>query len=112
MVCNVYTLHRFFSDEPRQEAVRAGCTTAAIGCIDCKKMLLEGVSRDLAAIRTRAQLLRQDPARVEQVLADFRERPELARERGRRASEFVRSEYSPEAEEEELLATWNAILAR
>jgi glycosyltransferase involved in cell wall biosynthesis len=51
-------------------------------------------------------------AAVEQVLADFRERPELARERGRRASEFVRSEYSPEAEEEELLATWNAILAR
>jgi tryptophanyl-tRNA synthetase len=70
LVCNVYTLHRFFSDEPRQEAVRAGCTTAAIGCIDCKKMLLEGVSRDLAAIRTRAQLLRQDPARVEQVLAE------------------------------------------
>lgn len=51
-------------------------------------------------------------AAVEQVLADFRERPELVRERGRRASDFVRSEYSPGAEEEELLAAWNAILAR
>jgi glycosyltransferase involved in cell wall biosynthesis len=51
-------------------------------------------------------------ATVEQVLADFRLRPERLRERGQRASDFVRSEYSPGAEEEELLAAWSAILAR
>ena len=49
---------------------------------------------------------------VEQVLADFRERPASMRERGQRASDFVRSEYSPGAEEKELLAAWNAILER
>lgn len=51
-------------------------------------------------------------ATVEQVLTDFRQRPEFLRERGRRASDFVRSEYSPGAEEKELLAAWNTILAR
>ena len=69
-VCNIYTLHKFFSDEPRQAAVREGCTTAGIGCIDCKKWLFEGVSRDLAAIRARGAELRNDPARVDQILAD------------------------------------------
>ncbi|MBC8131736.1 MAG: tryptophan--tRNA ligase [Deltaproteobacteria bacterium] len=69
LVCNIYTLHRFFSDDTRQEAVRAGCTTAGIGCIDCKKWLLEGVTRDLGQIRTRAHVLRQDPAGVESILA-------------------------------------------
>jgi tryptophanyl-tRNA synthetase len=69
LVCNVYTLHKFFSDEARQETVRAGCTTAGIGCIDCKKWLFEGVARDLGAIRARAATLRQDPAHVERVLA-------------------------------------------
>ncbi|MES1208309.1 MAG: tryptophan--tRNA ligase, partial [Pseudomonadota bacterium] len=68
-VCNIYTLHKFFSDEARQEAVRTGCTTAGIGCIDCKKWLLEGVVRDLTAIRARAEALRGDPARVDDILA-------------------------------------------
>jgi len=69
LICNIYTLHRFFSDEPRLEIVRAGCTSAGIGCIDCKKMLLEGVTRDLGRIRAAAQDLRDDPARVERALA-------------------------------------------
>ena len=46
-----------------------GCTTAGIGCIDCKKMLLEGVKVDLARIRARAEALRADPARVDAILA-------------------------------------------
>src|SRR4051812_43748343 len=67
--CNVYTLHRFFSDEARQEWVRQGCTTAGIGCIDCKKALFEGLKAELAQIRERADALRADPARVDAILA-------------------------------------------
>src|SRR3954468_3675960 len=51
--CNIYTLHKFFSDGARQQEVHVGCTTAGIGCIDCKKMLLEGVKADLGRIRER-----------------------------------------------------------
>ena len=70
LVCNIYTLHRFFSTEAVQADVRAGCTTAGIGCIDCKKWLFEGIKRDLGPIRARAEALRQDPARVDRILAD------------------------------------------
>lgn len=69
LVCNVYTLHRFFSSEERQAEVRAGCTTAGIGCIDCKKWLLAGIERDLTAIRGRAEALEKDPAEVDRILA-------------------------------------------
>src|SRR5688572_12867791 len=41
--CNIYTLHKFFSTDERQGEVRVGCSTAGIGCIDCKKWLLEGL---------------------------------------------------------------------
>jgi glycosyltransferase involved in cell wall biosynthesis len=51
-------------------------------------------------------------ASVEQVLAEFGERPESLRELGRRASDFVSSEYSPAVEEKELLAAWSTILGR
>jgi tryptophanyl-tRNA synthetase len=67
--CNIYTLHKFFSDEQRLKDVHAGCTTAGIGCIDCKKMLFEGVKADLARIRARGDELRADPARVDAILA-------------------------------------------
>jgi tryptophanyl-tRNA synthetase len=67
--CNIYTLHKFFSDEARQKEVHVGCTTAGIGCIDCKKMLFEGLRADLGRIRARAEALRADPARVDQILA-------------------------------------------
>src|SRR5215831_5028324 len=67
--CNIYTLHKFFSDDARQKEVHVGCTTAGIGCIDCKKMLFEGLKADLGRIRARADVLRADPARVDAILA-------------------------------------------
>ena len=67
--CNIYTLHKFFSDDAKQAVVHAGCTSAGIGCIDCKKMLFEGVKAELAQIRQRADALRADPVRVDAILA-------------------------------------------
>ena len=69
-VCNVFTLHKFFSNEARQAEVRQGCTTAGIGCIDCKKWLFEGVKADLHVIRARAEALRAEPAKVDRVLKE------------------------------------------
>ncbi len=68
--CNVYTLHKFFSDDAKQAAVRTGCTTAGIGCIDCKKMLFEGLNADLVAMRARREPLQADPGRVDAILAE------------------------------------------
>ena len=67
--CNIYTLHKFFSSDERQKEVHVGCSTAGIGCIDCKKMLFEGVKADLVRIRARGDELRADPARVDAILA-------------------------------------------
>jgi tryptophanyl-tRNA synthetase len=68
-VCNIFTLHKFFSSGERQAEVRTGCTTAGIGCIDCKKLLFEGLKDDLARIAARAQELRNDPGRIDEILA-------------------------------------------
>src|SRR3954464_133941 len=45
--CNIYTLHKFFSPLDAQQAVHEGCTTAGIGCIDCKKRLFDNLKADL-----------------------------------------------------------------
>jgi tryptophanyl-tRNA synthetase len=67
--CNVYTLHKFFSPPEVQQAVHEGCTTAGIGCIDCKKRLFDNLKADMGRIRARADELRAQPARVDEILA-------------------------------------------
>ena len=68
--CNVFSLHRFFTSAERQAEVRAGCTTAGIGCIDCKKWLLEGLKADLERIRARRAELLAKPDAIDEILAD------------------------------------------
>jgi tryptophanyl-tRNA synthetase len=68
--CNIFTLHRFFSDDARQGQVRTGCTTAAIGCIDCKKLLAEGLKVDLDRIRVRRDALLAAPESIDRILAE------------------------------------------
>src|SRR5205085_1450722 len=69
-VCNIFTLHKFFSPPERQAEVRAGCTTAGIGCIDCKKWLLEGLKADLARIEARRVELQARPERIDEILIE------------------------------------------
>jgi tryptophanyl-tRNA synthetase len=69
-VCNIFTLHKFFSTEQRQAEVRVGCTTAGIGCIDCKKWLLEGLKADLARINQRREALLARPERIDEILTE------------------------------------------
>ena len=68
--CNVFTLHKFFSSAERQAEVRRGCTTAGIGCIECKKWLLEGVKADLERIRARRAELLATPTAIDEILAE------------------------------------------
>jgi tryptophanyl-tRNA synthetase len=68
--CNIFTLHKFFSSAERQAEVRAGCTTAGIGCIDCKKWLFEGIKADLHRIRDRREELLATPQAVDTLLAE------------------------------------------
>jgi tryptophanyl-tRNA synthetase len=67
--CNVFTLHKFFSTADRQSEVRKGCTTAGIGCIECKKWLLEGLKADLDRIRVRREQILATPGAIDEILA-------------------------------------------
>jgi tryptophanyl-tRNA synthetase len=69
-VCNVFQLHKAFSDTTTQDHVREQCTTAGWGCMDCKKVLLAGMVAELTPIRRRAAELDAEPQRVLDALAD------------------------------------------
>jgi tryptophanyl-tRNA synthetase len=68
-VCNIFHLHKAFNPPETVDHVAEMCSTAGWGCIDCKKVLLEGIKRELAPIHDRARELRSNPNRVREVLA-------------------------------------------
>jgi tryptophanyl-tRNA synthetase len=69
-VCNIYTMHKALTPASQVAQIDRDCRAAAIGCIDCKKVLLETMDAALAPIRERARELAAHPGRVREVLGD------------------------------------------
>ncbi len=68
--CPVWPLHQVYSDEARRKWVRKGCTTAGIGCLECKQPVIESVLAELAPMRERARVYVEDPTLVKNIIAD------------------------------------------
>jgi len=86
-VCNVYSLHRYFN--PSQlDRIAAECRTAQIGCVDCKKLLSDGINTTLKPFRERRAELATRPQYIREVLADGASRARvIARETLREVKE-------------------------
>jgi tryptophanyl-tRNA synthetase len=68
--CPVWSLHQVYSDEARKDWVRQGCTSAGIGCLECKQPIVDAVQAELAPMRERAQVYLDDPTLVRNIVAD------------------------------------------
>jgi tryptophanyl-tRNA synthetase len=69
-VCPVFDLHKVFSTEDTQQNVRIGCTTAGIGCIQCKGWLADAVVKELAPIQERRAYFETHDDEVNAILED------------------------------------------
>jgi tryptophanyl-tRNA synthetase len=85
--CPVFELHCFFTREEGIKEVAEGCRTAAIGCIDCKKVLYEALEKVLEPLREKRSTLEKNPALVREILADGNDR---ARKQARSTMSDVR----------------------
>jgi len=74
-VCNVYSLHQFFNPN-RVEEIETECRAAAIGCVDCKKLLAEGVNQELEELREKRASFATKLGYVAEVLSDGAKRAE------------------------------------
>jgi len=70
-VCPVYDLHKVFTPKAERDSyIVPGCTTAGIGCLDCKQVLLKHALPMLAPISERRAELARDPDTVLEILED------------------------------------------
>jgi len=86
-ICPVWQLHEVYSSDEVKAAVREGCTTAGIGCLDCKQHIIDSVLQELEPIQARAREFEQDPGRVRAII---NEGSEAARDVARETLDEVR----------------------
>lgn len=86
-VCPVFSLHKVYTQKDIHEWVIKGCTTAEIGCLDCKKPLIEAVNKSLEPIRKKRIQLERDKPKIVQMLASGSAK---ARERAQKTMQEVR----------------------
>ncbi|MFZ9709435.1 MAG: tryptophan--tRNA ligase [Steroidobacteraceae bacterium] len=85
--CPVWSLHQVYSDEPTREWAAAGCRSAGIGCLECKKPLIDRIVEETSGMRQRAQEFEDNPDLVRGILTEGAEK---AREAARETLDDVR----------------------
>jgi tryptophanyl-tRNA synthetase len=85
-VCLIYTYWQKFAPEHTDEIYK-GCTSASLGCVDCKRRVGEAIAKFLEPLREKRAELESKPGAVEDIVA---EGDEKARARAVETMEVVR----------------------
>ncbi len=67
-ICNVFTLHKYFSTGSELERINNECRSAEIGCVDCKKILSDNMIKELEPVREKSLELINNPGLVTDAL--------------------------------------------
>ncbi|MGG7055607.1 tryptophan--tRNA ligase [Nitrosomonas sp. ANs5] len=68
--CPVWQFHLLYSPDEVRDWVQQGCTTAGIGCLECKQPVIESILAEQAPILERARMYEEDPALMRNIVAD------------------------------------------
>lgn len=66
--CNVFSFHEIYSPSEMVKQIFNDCRSAAIGCVECKKIMAENLCRALEPIRAKRRELESDIDRVNHIV--------------------------------------------
>ena len=85
--CPVWNLHKLYSSEEVRAWAEDGCRSAGIGCLDCKKPLIDEILKEQQGFRERALPYTEDRTQLRNIIADGCEK---ARDAAEQTMEVVR----------------------
>ena len=68
--CPVWQLHKIYSDDTTKDWVQKGCKTAGIGCIDCKRPIIDAINKELQPIQASIKEYEGDLGSVKRIVAE------------------------------------------
>jgi tryptophanyl-tRNA synthetase len=86
--CPVWQFHKLYSDDATKDWVVKGCTTAGIGCLECKQPVIDAIIQEQQPWRERAETYLSNPKQVHWIVEMGTER---ARTVARQTMKDVRS---------------------
>jgi tryptophanyl-tRNA synthetase len=93
--CPVWQFHEIYSNTEIKDWVQWGCTTAGIGCLECKQPVIDAILAEQRPMHERARMYEEDPSLVRNIVADGCERADkLAQETMRDVREAMGLDYS------------------
>jgi len=75
-VCPVYEFHKIYSPQEVQAQINTDCRTAAIGCIDCKKLVADKMVARMGPMWDARASLISHPSRIDEIVQDGSARAE------------------------------------
>lgn len=69
-VCNLFPYHELLASADEQAEIRSGCTSASLGCVECKKIFLKNIGELLAPLQHRRRFLDHNPDIVREILQE------------------------------------------
>jgi tryptophanyl-tRNA synthetase len=86
-LCPVWKFHELYSDDDVKSWVKKGCRTAGIGCVECKRPVIDAIQAELKPIQHEIREYEADMGLVKRIVA---EGSEEARECARKTLNDVR----------------------
>ena len=83
----MWQLHKVYSDTAVKDWVQTGCRSAGIGCIDCKRPVIDAIQKELQPIQASIKEYEADMGSVKRIVA---EGSEQAREEANKTLNHVR----------------------
>jgi tryptophanyl-tRNA synthetase len=71
--CPVWNFHQVYSADDIKNWVREGCCSAKIGCLDCKRPIIDAIKDELSPIQERAREFSENKILVKSIIAEGRE---------------------------------------
>ena len=93
--CPVWSLHKIYSSKQALDWVKESCVTASIGCLECKKPLIESILSEQKDFKEKAKPYEEDIGVVKNIVSDGCEKArELAKNTMRDVRECMGLDYT------------------
>ncbi len=72
--CPVWQMHQLYASEDLKSWIQQGCRSASIGCVDCKRPLIDAITQELEPIQANIKSYSEDMSSIRRIVSEGSEK--------------------------------------
>ena len=69
-ICAVFSYHKLFTTKEQTEVIEKNCIAGKLGCVECKRKVLESLEEFLSPIRDKREKIKKDIKKVREIFSE------------------------------------------